>query len=597
MNASALPLRYAGWARTLSGVVHDVATVRHPSEHVFFTLGSGLREAQGTARDLAIMAEALNQRLSEPEFRAALDGLDGVIDAVRHLCEHKDGRGQTLREMSMAASSMQDALAVLTRTLAAIRALGINARIEAVKMVGATGDFTVFTHQIMRLAADGEEQVEQAMAALRSLHGAIAGAQKRQVALVANQMHQLGVVSEHLVGSVALMRARERDAGAVLRALPKTLERVRGRIATLVGNLQIGDITRQRLEHVEQALGTVHGILSSDTPPVDGDALSADQIAVLGNAVCELQASQLQDIADDFSGHMTEIIADLEDLVTTVRRMQGETEAVYAEGATGGSSFLLTVDRDLAEVAAMVAQVDAAQRETEAVMQDLRTASDALRTAMAAVAEIDAEINVIGLNASIKCGNLGDRGRALNVIAQELRAYARQTRAQAGQVAEGLAVIERQARSITAAGAEDGAEADLERMRETLDHTVELLHQAGGETAWVLARIREKGGQVTAALRDSQKHLEAQRATAATMAEVGLRAADLAQEMAPDLPPADLRAARREVLSFMEAHYTMASERDLHALLLGERPVHIATAPPPPAASAASDDDLSDVLF
>lgn len=597
MNASVLPLGYTGWARTLSAIVHDVAAVRQPSEHVFFTLGNGLREAQGTARDLAIMAEALNQRLSDPEFRATLNGLDGVIDAVRHLCEHKDGRGQTLREMSLAASAMQDALAVLTRTLAAIRALGINARIEAVKMVGATGDFTVFTHQIMRLAADGEEQVEQAMGAVRSLHGAIAGAQKRQAALVANQMHQLGVVSEHLVGSVALMRARERDASAVLNALPKTLERVRGRIATLVGNLQIGDITRQRLEHVEQALETVRGILSSDTPPTDGDALSAEQIAVLGNAVCELQASQLQEISDDFSGHMTDIITDLEDLVATVHRMQSETEAVYAEGATGGSSFLLTVDRDLAEVAAMVAQVDAAQRETDAVMQDLRSASDALRTAMAAVAEIDAEINVIGLNASIKCGNLGDRGRALNVIAQELRAYARQTRAQAGQVAEGLTLIETHARSITVAGTEGDAEADLQHMRETLDHTVELLHQAGGETAWVLARIREKGKQVTAALRESERHLDAQRATTATMADLGLRAAALARKMAPDLPAADLRAARREVLSFMEAHYTMASERDLHALLLGERPTHAVAAVPPAATSAASDDDLSDVLF
>lgn len=597
MNASVFHPRHTGWAARLDQVTQRVGAFRQPSETIFLAVGKGLHDAQSTARDLTILATALNRRLSEPEFRSTIDGLDAAVESVRRVSGRKDDRAALLAGMAETTACMKHTLGVLARTLGHIRALGLNARVEAAKMTTAGQDFTVFTHQIMRLASDGHAQVERAGTALAALDAAIEGARRRHASFTETHMRRLAAVGEHLKGSVALLKEREKQATEVLTSLPDRLEHVRSHVASIVANLQIGDMTRQRLEHVETALGEIGPVVrlgaAADAPRADGFVLGEEHLGVLVCAVTELQGQQIKQICGDFTDHVGSILIDIDALIGTLRSVTGDTQAVYADGADGGSTFLMEVDHDMARVLDIVTLFGTAHQEAQEVMAEVRAAAQAMRGAMAAVTEIDAEINVIGLNASIKCGNLGDHGRALNVIAQELRGYAGQTRAHAATIAG--AITRLTDLSMEAAATRDGNDpADLDALKASLDASVRQLHQAGGETAWVLARIRDKGRAVAGILDASAVTLKEQIAAAADLLQSEDILADLHQEVGRLLPAEESPEIRRDVLAFLESHYTMASERELHAALLG---TPVAAAPSAAAGSATTEEDLSDILF
>lgn len=581
----------AAWIRVMGDVSRRLAAVRGPSEDIFLGMGLRLRDAQNTARDLVVLANSLNSRLAEPEFRAAIASLDEAVAVVEVLDSRKDGRRGVLTTLDARATAIRANLTSLDRVLRRIKVVGMNARIEAAQMTDGAG-FDVFTQQVLDLVSHGQTVVAGAQADIGRLGAAVSGALASQSVFEANHRRQLSAVAANLGTSVARMRAREAQAQVVLDDLPTLLERARAAIAAIVGDLQIGDMVRQRLEHVGEALDAGSTALADGPGAQGGEHMDSLHNRVLCNAVCELQARQLDSIGADFRERIGSISTACGTLAATLEEARERTESVYSGGtdSASGSTFLMSLDRELHSVGTVIAHYDAALHDTDSAVTAVQGLVMTMTASMLALDDVDAEINVIGLNASIKCGNLGSRGLALNVVAQELRSYARQTRTLAGAIAVQLAEVSAAATGLGRSG-DEAFEQRLDVLRGHLNGTVEYLEHGAGETAWVLARIQEKAAQVGRSLHTTQTDLQGQTAAAATISEAGRQVADFAASIDPGLAPADLRRAREEVLTFMSSHYTMASERDLHDMLLGCTP-----APKSPAAPTG-EPDLSDFLF
>ncbi len=593
----------AAWIRVMDDVSRRLAAVRGPSEDIFLGMGLRLRDAQNTARDLVVLANSLNSRLAEPEFRAAIAGLDEAVAVVEALDSRKDGRRGVLTALDARAATIRASLTSLDRVLRRIKVVGMNARIEAAQMSDGAG-FDVFTQQVLDLVTHGQTVVAGAQADIGRLSAAVAGALASQSVFDANQRRQLSAVAANLGTSVAQMRSREAQAQVVLGDLPVLLERTRAAIAAIVGDLQIGDMVRQRLEHVGEALEAGSNALAdrpgATAPEHTGEHMDSLHNRVLCNAVCELQARQLDSIGADFRERIGSISTACGTLATTLEEARGRTESVYSgdTDSASGSTFLMSLDRELRSVGAVIAHYDAALRDTDSAVTAVQGLVVTMTASMLALDDVDAEINVIGLNASIKCGNLGSRGMALNVVAQELRGYARQTRTLAGAIAAQLAEVSAAASGLARSGDEE-FEQRLDVLRGHLDGTVEYLEHGAGETAWVLARIQEKAAQVGRSLHTTQTELQGQMGAAATVSDAARQMAEFAASIDPGLAPHDLRRAREEVLTFMSSRYTMASERDLHDMLLGGSPPPKPPSKPAPKPFGApsGEPDLSDFLF
>lgn len=554
-----------------------LAALQAPTEAALLDLGERLRQAHETTRSLSAMARALDHRLSEPEFQDTLRGLDGTIRLVQSLRSTHAGERGPLHDIADHATTIGRALAALSQTMSHVHVLGMNGKIEAAQMVDTGVDFSLFTHGVFRLAGRGRDAIGQAQSDLASLSVAVQQAEALQRDFAAEHARSLSEVAERLGQSLTAMRARERQAQTALDRLPRVLEDAAGRIGAVVAGLQFGDISRQRLEHVDHAL-EVFAEVAAGRRPLPPEA---EDPALFAAAVCELQARQLRDIGSEFAGETRRALTSLGELTTAIEDIREHTAAVYSSGHDGGSTFLLQVDRELQTVATALAHYAEATAQTHRALDGVRATAEAMTQAMRAIADVDADMNLIGLNASIKCGNLGPRGRALNVVAQELRAYARQTRGLASQVAERLEDVATGADAVVAADNQDG-ETGLRAIQGNLDTAVERLRQAGGETAWVLSQIQDQAAGVVAAVRQATDRFDAHQTYQTVTEAAAAELERLAATAAAGLDRARLDAVKHRLVDFMEVKYTMASERNVH---FGR------------SETATGELDLADVLF
>lgn len=550
-------------------------------ESAFLGLGEQLGFAQRKSLHLTAMARALAARLNEAEFLETVAGLDRSLEQVAAL-RRDSGDDACLDGIALAASTVRKQLQTLLKVMSQLSMLGINAKIEAAQVNLGTVDFSLFTHEIRHLSQSGQSSVADVLAQLEALANAVRQAIEGRRDLAQQQAEELGELVGRLSTSITAVRVRQQDAAKALNHLPTILEGSATAIAGAVIGLQFGDIARQRLEHVETALGVLSRIVAGDT----ADIALEGNVGAFVAAVCDLEIDQLKYIEEDFRRNAKAAVDGLTKVAHSVDDIRTLTEKVYRSGVDGGSTFLLDIDKDLERAAQIMLHYGEVAETTQACLTEVNGRVGAINTSMAAIHDVDANMNLIGLNASIKCGNIGFRGRALNVIALELRAAARQTAALAGDIARQLNSIVEQTGTL----AKDGADGDsLQTLRQSLFEAAERLRHSGGETAWVMSQIQDDARTIVGHVQSGTSRFTIGDQMRDTVTQAISELRQLADAAAPTVTAADIAHAKERFLSFMQSHYTMDIERLIH---------HGAKPPSPTAApSAAAVDDLSDILF
>ncbi len=517
-------------------------------------VGRASADLADVSRQLATMARTLS---GEREGMTALIGMHGRV-----------GRGiQRLRE-----------------TVGAIGILAVNSHITAAGITSSTENLTGFTSDITKLVKAAEVAVED----YRREHTAVAdllhGAASRQTAFERQYGQMLRAVAARIDASLLDISVRRSRTAAAAAGIGERSRRISADIGTVVMALQVGDMTRQRLEHVSHALAVLgRGLEEGGSEPWQ-EGLDSGQRSALADIVCRMQSAQLVAAGTDFSSELDRIMGSLASLGDDARALVAVGTETYGEGE---GSFLAGLERNLAEAAGLLAKSKEARLEVDAALAKISGRLRALLQQVSSVRDIEVDMRLVGLNATFKCSRLGAEGRTLSTIAQELRSYANQTVECANglmsSLNQALAAAETLDRDHGAEGA--GRIETLERlmaaalgvMRSTgdrMDHALGLLQQQGARVGGTLAGMAcsmPAATALNAALRVTAKQLEA------------LPAEEAAGGIDPALLP--------ERLALFSGHgYTMASEREIHQRFAGQ--AYQAAAEAAPAA-----DDLEDILF
>jgi hypothetical protein len=174
-------------------------------------------------------------------------------------------------------------------------------------------------------------------------------------------------IAAEITESLGIVNVRRKEIAVVLADIARGSQHVGMQIGQGVMALQIGDSTRQRIEHVHQALHLAADAL--ETPPT-------------GVRWANLDVSQ----------PLNSFLEQLEKKLKAARDIIDDCRSARAI-------------------------VDQATNAVVTTMADLNE-----RTA--GLSEIVIDMTIIGTNAILKSSRLGQRGKGLNVIAQELRDYA-----------------------------------------------------------------------------------------------------------------------------------------------------------------------------
>jgi len=570
----------AGDTAALRAIGVALATPREQIESTFVTVGARLTEGAAMLNRITKVFEALPAQLQSPELAEASLRLADVGKQAQTISALFATEQADLARLVEVVGAAEHPISELRRTVKMMGIVAINARVVAASVVGDGDDFDVFTTDIAKLSEGASTTIQQFTAAYRQLTEEVGQAARQRSQFEnahADTLSTLAADMETALAELARQRAISADGSAETGRVSRQIVM---RIASAVMALQVGDATRQRIEHVETGIAAVADML-------DGGNLQENDRQTTVMLAGGLQIAQLSAATEAFEGDVAEAGSALRDLAADARAITDQSRAIYGQGDEAGASSLAALSKAVRHAALVLRDCEAERSKLERVASAVLGTVGVLLSHVEAVQEIEANMRLVSLNAAVKCAQLGPRGAALNVIARQLRELTGETVEAAEASMAGLHEAAGLAKSFGAA-ANGEAAGRVGQLEQEATAALVLLQGVDAALADALATLNRDGPNVIALLGTAAETFVSQASISETMRDLEMQLV----EACPPVTGAAQTPATAALLSAHRARYTMDAERKIHERLFGADAV-----PPPPAVEEAEDVDVDDIFF
>ncbi len=565
----------------LAELIRDLATVTAPSEQAFLDLGNGLAATVADLQRIEGDFAELSDRIDGQDAIAAVAGIEQAVAAIAGVTQGDGAAIGCLGRLTEGVDRLAKRLAVLRGVAGEVAILAMNAKIQASHLTVGASDFAVFTVEMTHLAGMAQSTIDGARTKVAGLSAAIGRARADEEAFARSSAAELAAIRERLGHGAAVLAERRRRAATAAHGVQERSRRQAAQVAEAIGYLQINDITTQRIEHIRKALDVLDDVLAEDGAAPAGDSIDKNALAA---AVCRLQQAQLGRTSSDYCGQIDRLIANLSHMSADATSIVEEAKTAFSDGSGGGrSSFAGQLGADIERASRLLDGFAATQARVHGVMEAVHSGVTDIVEDLHGVTSIDADMQIMGLNATLKCGRLGSAGRALGVIAQELRSCGKRTEDNAKTVSALLTEVTATA-SILHRLADAGGQARLGTLRVTMAESMARLDALATLLDAALIRLEEDGGRAARTLDGLAGRVHVHHDMASALGRISDRLGKLAASGGEAFDDAGIRDRLRQMLA---SHYTMASERLIHQLIVEDSATESAGAP----ALAANIDD------
>lgn len=571
-------------ASTVSALSAAIAKPRQDIEEAFVSVGARLSEGAMMLNKLTRLFEALPAALQGEEVIEASSQLRSVAGTARELTQDFAKEKTNLSRLVEVVSAANGPINELRRTVKMIGIVSINARVTAAGIIGDSDDFDVFTTDIATLSNSAHTTIHEFSQVYRQLTSEVDRAASQRERFDVAHAHTLTELAQQLDETLEALD-RQREAAVEGSAETGRVSRqIVGRIGSAVMALQVGDSTRQRLEHVETGLDCLADILAGK--PVDGAELDEAMQAQALAALSTLEQEQLRATASSFADEVGEAEGALQALAIDASTIMTASRNLYG-GQDGDASALTTLSAQLREAAAILRDCETERNKLEAVASAVQQTVSVLLGHVAAVQEIEANMRLVSLNAAVRCAQLGPRGASLTVIAAQLRELTTETVVAAEAAMTRLDEASALAGDfVAAAGGENAGQ--IGRLEQLANHAMTLLIGLDERLSVAAASLNADGPKVISLLQAAARGIDGQSRMAETMDDIALQIAGLSTEAMPD----DVAPELLPTLERLRKTYTMEGERQIHNRLFGN------AVPTVEVEAAANDDmDLDALMF
>lgn len=558
-------------ARTMADHARTLAALAAGLDHSFVQAGIALGDGIAVADRIVTALTGVEAALDDGVAGNPGDGLVTVAARLAGLPEEQTTRRATFGGAAPAAKLLVDHVAEIHQTL---RLLGIYAMNVKVIAMGAPDLVGIMDEMTARMEV-GETDIRLFRAEIELLVTSLGRIDVAEQALTAECARILPAAPIRLGDQATALQGYRQGVVDMARRSGELAGAIRTQVGAALGALQIGDSTRQRLEHVVTALGMLDQVTADAT--VDSDTVHSTECHVL-----PLLAAQLHATADDFEREATSVVAALVAIVPQADALRG----MRGDGGSpdGGDGFLHDLEGSVAEIEALTRRLRSADAETEAAVTTIVRLVDAMVSRTAMVRRLQRHVQQLAFNIDLKSRRLASNGGII-VAADHIRRVANQLDNAAIGITAAIDTLEAIGSTVRAANT---ATVDPGAMLTSLMTAIR-------EGAVQSDRAAEAAGDAAARmlrmLTTTSTGLQDKIRVGATIRAIGDRLAASAAD-APSSPPDD-RSPLHTLMPAIARLYTMAAEREVHQrhLLPGMAPVHVEPA------GVDDDDFLDDGLF
>jgi hypothetical protein len=524
---------------------------------------------------------ALTELISGEDGRNASLALTKMLEHSRGMYGGIEQSGKTLGRVHDHACRIRLAFGGLRNTVAVFRTLCTLTRIETSRLGGIGADFGDLAAEVAPLSESIQASGEGVLETSSRLDQCVQSAIRSVSDLRATQLKELDALIGGVINSMEAFEERRRQAAETSARQAGQYEAICNAVDGVVRSVQFHDITRQQVEHVEEALRQL-------SIECEGAHEGQRSVPAGVHTVLALQSSQLGGAADLFGASMERMEHDLESIGLRVQEMAKASRVLMGISTDDQNSFFLQMERQFTAILTMLGTCAAAQREVECMGAGLEDTISRMRDSVGEIRSIETRIQRIATNATIRATHIGAAGNALNVIAEVMQRLALDSNTTTEGVAETLDVMSDAVRSVSRSSATGSgpneAIGEMQRAVLGLHASSECSFSRVNQISALGSRLAEDIGAVRNGF--SAGLLFAQVVDRAR-GELARLAAQAESE-----PLEGAGSASTDRLESLTKHYTMQTERDVHEALTGS--AAMAAAPANVSEVAVAEGELGD---
>jgi len=550
----------------------------------FLEAGNVLSRAVEGVGALIAALDGMLDNLDAETVSATTAELAEAAEALKSLPASLDGRRGRVAELVKFGDDLTHRIAEMRQHLAYLRVFAINIKITSGGIAAAGPEFAIFAQEIYDCIEMGGAQLDAFNTDLMSLDQTLRGALALEHDLANRCVALLPAIPDALTASARAIGGHHAKIANVAVSVATVARDVQKKVGGGLAALQIGDISRQRIEHVQAGLRFL--VEASEV-----HSLSPEQRDRAHAFVHRLLGAQLVATAEDFHRDVSRIGVNVIGMAGDATELLRLRDLAYGQGAE--ANFLRGLETNVSQALGLVDNMTAGERSAEAVSRSAVMSARDLTDRVAGIQNMRADVQMMALNTTLKCSRIGETGKPLGVIAIELRQHAIHLEKSAAQTLGSLEGLLAAAEALGRREAgEDAQEGKAATAAAVLGGAVARIGKAGDGVESALTVVARQGAEIVDMLRRAAERFDFHRQIGSVLDSAAGELLDLAGDA--EIPTDDIAPALRPFLARLAKQYTMSQERDVHRALtedLGEAPST------PQDAAPAEGVDVDDVLF
>lgn len=551
-------------------------------EKRFLDGGAVLVSVMEILGSLTGILDGMTGTLDGDTAKSNVEGLRKTIDDLAQLPKTEEKRQAGFKSLADMCQSTGEHIDDIHETIRYLKTFAIT-----VKITGAgLAEFAGFADEIRERIQSGADEVGRFAKNLDVMRMQLIKALSFSSNTKSDFDATIPQIIKGLNENSARIFQQHQEMADIAAQAKKIAQTIQGKIGSVLSSLQIGDITRQRIEHIQTMLQLLDDFVVSP----EGKELDHNENVILKEAVLQLASAQMDETAADFHRDCGKIFTSISSFTDDAARILSLRDELVDRTVNGDRNVLALMEQGIVEACNLVARVQESSADADDVVQAVTNSAQELSRGIEVLRSIKIDIHYMALNSNLRCSKLGDAGRSVNVVSGEMRIFAAKLETPADAIVEELQRVETTTQQLALAG--HGLSADLVA---PLNEALESVRHAKTRMESGIDALAQEGQAVFSRISSAVVTLDFQSELGNTFNECCQIAAELSQGFSADvtgfsekIEPFSLRVYKL---------YTMSQERDIHLRFL---PANASTSSAASATqpAAADDDDLfADALF
>lgn len=598
----------------------------HEREDDFLALGARFMEFSSASRLLSKKASDLAELTTGGAIEQGIEQLSGELNDMTSACDFTTSEASLseLKGLLSVIAELMEHVESFGRVVRSLQMLGISTRIESARLGSRGLGFATLADDVEKLAHMIVAKSSSIMEKSKSLHGMIQSVHQRTQELTHTQRGCSDRIMTEVGGNLDSLLSMAERSKQVIGDLSVQTAEISRNISEVVASMQFHDIVRQQVEHVDEALQDMMGMIKAH--PVDvcseadadsgsgepdeagavdaigADAETGDAAAETGDAgdgrepdaepelepdmcaaareaddrelvgwiadVTAIQVSQLDHSANRLEEAVAGIKGSLMGIAATVQGMGEDVAGIIETDDADDDSVLDRIAEGSASVIASMREFTDKAAEIGGLMATVAGTVSEIAAFVDDIEDVGSEIELIALNAAIKAAHTGDEGRALGVLAGAIQHLSTDARGHTHVVSDMLRRIADAAASLESNASQYTETGQLKAMAVRQEELMDRLRQVNATFQSLFGEVGQESEALGLALEELAGGITLDQDVCPGLNEARKELDELVRLAREAVPEAD-DVGRPERLRELLARYTMEAERMVHETAFG----------------------------